>query len=58
MSCPSYKYTLSCCALIKNEENFLKEWLDHYINEGVEHFYLIDNGSADNTLNIINNMIT
>jgi len=53
MSCPGYKYTLSCCALIKNEENFLKEWLDHYINEGVEHFYLIDNGSADNTLNII-----
>ena len=53
MPCAGYKYTLSCCALIKNEQKYLKEWLDHYINQGVEHFYLIDNGSTDNTLNII-----
>jgi len=53
MACPGYKYFLSCCALIKNGDKFLKEWLDHYISEGVEHFYLIDNGSSDNTLNII-----
>ena len=48
MSCPGYKYTLSCCMNMKNEGKFLKEWLDHYISEGVEHFYLIDNGSDDN----------
>lgn len=53
MPCAGYKYFLSCCALIKNEEKYLKEWLDHYISEGVEHFYLIDNGSTDNTLNIL-----
>ena len=53
MACPGYKYLLSCCALIKNEGKFLKEWLDHYISEGVEHFYLIDNGSTDNTIDII-----
>ena len=53
MPCAGYKYILSCCALIKNEQKYLKEWLDHYINQGVEHFYLIDNGSTDNTLNII-----
>ena len=53
MSCPGYKYTLSCCMNMKNEGRFLKEWLDHYISEGVEHFYLIDNGSTDNTIDII-----
>ena len=25
----------------------MKEWIMHYIEEGVEHFYLIDNGSTD-----------
>ena len=53
MSCPGYKYTLSCCMNMRNEGKFLKEWLDHYISEGVEHFYLIDNGSTDNTMDII-----
>ena len=53
MSCPGYKYFLCCCMTMKNEGKFLNEWLDHYINEGVEHFYLIDNGSTDNTPEII-----
>jgi hypothetical protein len=25
----------------------MKEWLQHYIIQGVEHFYMIDNGSTD-----------
>lgn len=55
------KYFLSICAIFKNESGGLEEWLQHYINEGVEHFYLIDNGSTDNYLPIIekyNNYIT
>lgn len=31
----------------------MKQWLEHYINEGVDHFYLIDNGSNDNYHNIL-----
>ena len=47
------KYTLAILAIFKNEEMVIKEWLDHYIWQGVEHFYLIDNDSNDNYLEII-----
>jgi hypothetical protein len=33
--------------MFKNEGMIIKEWINHYIEEGVEHFYLIDNGSTD-----------
>lgn len=35
-------------AIFKNEALCMKEWLTHYANQGVDHFYLIDNGSTDN----------
>ena len=35
----------------------MKEWLEHYINEGVEHFYLIDNGSDDEYMKILEKAI-
>jgi len=41
-------YYLSVLAIFKNEGSIINEWLEHYINEGVDHFYLIDNGSQDN----------
>lgn len=46
-------YFLSLYAIFKNEAQIFKEWLDHYISQGVEHFYLIDNGSDDNYKDII-----
>ena len=53
MSREGYKYFLTCCSLMKNEGKYLREWLDHYISEGVEHFYIIDNGSTDDTIEIL-----
>ena len=44
---------LSVMAIFKNETMNLKIWLDHYLWQGVEHFYLIDNGSTDNPLEIL-----
>jgi len=41
------KYKLALCAIFKNESHIFNEWLEHYINQGVEKFYLIDNGSTD-----------
>lgn len=38
---------LSIVAIFKNESHIFREWLTHYIREGVDHFYLIDNGSTD-----------
>lgn len=49
----SSMYFLSLYAIFKNEAHIMKEWLKHYMREGVEHFYLIDNGSDDNYEDII-----
>lgn len=40
-------YTISILAMFKNESMIIKNWIEHYLREGVEHFYLIDNGSND-----------
>jgi len=47
------KHFLSVMAIFKNESHILDEWLTHYINEGVDHFYLIDHNSTDNYLDVI-----
>ena len=41
------KYKLVIVAIFKNEAIAMREWLHHYIKQGVEHFYMIDNGSTD-----------
>jgi hypothetical protein len=48
---------LSLLTIFKNETMNLKVWLDHYIFQGVEHFYLIDNGSEDNPMEILSDYI-
>lgn len=47
------KYYLSIMAMFKNEAEIMVEWLEHHIAHGVEHFYLIDDYSTDNVLNIL-----
>ncbi|MBP3687596.1 MAG: glycosyltransferase family 92 protein [Alphaproteobacteria bacterium] len=42
-------YFLSVAAIMKNEKPYLKEWLEYHRLVGVEHFYLCDNDSTDNT---------
>lgn len=51
-------YYLSVLATFKNEKTIMREWLDHYLAEGVEHFYLIDNGSTDNYDEVLKTYIT
>jgi hypothetical protein len=41
-------YKLVIVAIFKNESVAMREWLEHYMREGVQHFYMIDNGSTDN----------
>lgn len=48
------KYRISLCLIFKNEAPFLKEWLDYHLCIGVDHFYLYNNNSDDNYLEIIN----
>ena len=46
-------YYLSIVAIFKNESWILEEWLNHYLNEGVDHFFLIDNDSSDDYISIL-----
>ncbi|MCH5232277.1 MAG: glycosyltransferase family 92 protein [Muribaculaceae bacterium] len=44
---------LSVCVIAKDEGPYFKEWLDWHISKGVEKFYVYDNGSTDNTKEIL-----
>jgi len=50
-------YYLSLITIFKNESMNLRVWLEHYILQGVEHFYMIDNGSDDNPMDILGEYI-
>jgi hypothetical protein len=49
------KYNFSICSVFKNEAHILDEWIQHYLNNGVEHIYLVNDNSNDNYLQIIDN---
>jgi hypothetical protein len=42
------QHYLSVGAIFKNENHAIKEWIDHYLSRGVDHFYLINDNSTDN----------
>jgi len=43
------KHYLSVCAIAKDEGPYFIEWLDWHLSQGVEMFYIYDNGSTDDT---------
>ncbi len=47
------KYNVSVCAIFKNEAPYLREWLEFNHIVGVEHFYLYNNDSDDNYIQIL-----
>ena len=40
------RYKVTACLLIKDEGRYLPEWLEWHAGQGIEHFYIYDNGSA------------
>lgn len=48
-----YDYQIAACLMFYNEAYFLKEWLEYHKLIGIEHFYLFNNGSTDNYLEIL-----
>ena len=46
-------FQLAALCIVKDEEMVLTEWLEHYLWQGVEHFYMIDNESTDNTKGVL-----
>ena len=51
------KYYFSVGAVFKNESHSIKEWVRHYLHHGAEHFYLINDNSSDNFMEIIQEYI-
>lgn len=47
------KYELVICSLFRNEELYMKEWIEFHKLMGVQHFYLYDNGSSDRSVEIL-----
>lgn len=46
-------FNLSICLIIKDEGEYVNEWLEWHVGIGVEHFYIYDNGSNPPILNFI-----
>jgi glycosyltransferase involved in cell wall biosynthesis len=47
------KGTLGVLAIMKNETDVLREWIEHYRWQGVDKIFLIDNGSTDDPQRIL-----
>lgn len=41
------RYFLVVASVFKNEADIIREWVQHHLWQGVDHFYLVDNGSTD-----------
>ena len=46
-------HQLILCAVFKNESHILSEWIQHYLQRGIDHIYLINDNSTDNYLHIL-----
>lgn len=47
------KYNVAVCSIFKNEAVYLKEWIEFNHHIGVDHFYLYNNNSDDNYLEVL-----
>lgn len=50
-------YDLALLCQFQNSAHILRSWLQHHVWQGVEHFYLIDNNSTDNSKEILQEFI-
>lgn len=44
---------LAIAGIIKDEERYIKEWIEFHLLQGVQRFYLLDNGCTDRTEEIL-----
>ena len=52
-----FKYYLSMLMCIKDEAQYMQEWIEYYLLQGVEHFYIYNNNGTDNTLQVLKKYI-
>lgn len=46
---PCTRHYLAVCAIAKDEGPYFREWVEWHLKQGVEKFYIYDNGSTDCT---------
>lgn len=51
-----YRYYCSICLIIRDENEYLREWLDWHIGMGVEHFYIYDHASKQSVREFVQAM--
>lgn len=49
----TWGYEISIISMFRNEGPYLKEWIEYHRIAGVEHFYLYNNNSTDNSLAVL-----
>ena len=47
------QYYLSATCIIKNEAEYMPEWLEYHLIVGVQKFYIYDNGGTDNLKQVL-----
>ena len=52
-----YRYDLAFIACVFNESRYLEEWIEYHKCVGVDKFYIFDNGSTDNTRELLQTYI-
>ncbi len=50
---PRAEVYLAVCAIAKNEGPYFAEWIEWHRAQGVERFYVYDNGSEDDTADVL-----
>lgn len=53
LSASRYERKLTVCAVFKDEARFLPEWIEYHRSVGVEQFWLYNNNSKDNYLEVL-----
>lgn len=49
---------IAISVIVKNEQAFIKEWLEFHSAAGIDHFILYDDGSTDGTIEIAQETLT
>lgn len=47
------KDVLSCCTIVRNEGEYIEEWLEYHLMVGVTKFFIYDNESTDGLYDIL-----
>ena len=53
----AYEHDLAICCIFKDCTPYLKEWIEFHRLVGVDHFYLYDNSSTDNPMDVLDEYV-